>query len=114
MYTNPLHVITSETVIGSLRHKYFKEEPKKSVDDAFMEHDDSDFAMFQSEVDLSSSDAVKKNGTLLETDKWGNQTYYVKSVDRFVCLQSSEAHYTFDSLDTRKKYNIPYQDERFN
>ena len=116
MDTGYWSVVACQSEIEKLRHKYLNQEPKQPVNDAFVDYDQSDFAAFQSEIDLSSVDAVKQNGTFLETDKVGNEIYYVKSMDRFVHLTNGGAggHYTFDSLDTRKKYNIPYQDERFN
>jgi hypothetical protein len=110
----PLHVITSDFVIQKLKHKYFKEEIRAPIRDAFMEYDDTEYVGFQSEIDLSTPDSIKKHGQLIERLST-HDVYYIESVDRFGLISADdESWHTFDSPDHRKKYGIPYQDERFN
>ncbi len=113
MDTGYWSVIACQNEIEKLRHKHLNQEPKQPVSDAFVEYDQSDFAAFQSDFDLSNLDAIKKYGKLLET-RANNEIYYIEVVDRFANVDPKDGTcHTFDSPDYRKKYNIPYQDERF-
>jgi hypothetical protein len=107
-------IITSPQQIESCKVKYFNEEFKSPVKDAFVEHDTAKYSSFQSEIDLTSPDNIKKYGKLLETLNT-NEIYYIDPLDRFAVLNKNDGtFYTFDSQEHRKKYGIPYQDERFN
>jgi hypothetical protein len=112
-YINPLHVITSQYTIDNLRYKYLNQELRQPVNDAFMEYDQSDYSLFQSDLDLSNIETVKKYGRFLEKLQ-SQDIYYIELLDRFAVVDTEqETSHTFDSPDHRKKYNIPYQDERF-
>lgn len=106
-------IITSPVDIENCRVKYMNQEPRKFVNNAFTEYDKSNFNSFQSDLDLSDIETIKKNGRFLE--KLQNQDiYYIELLDRFAVVDTEqETSHTFDSPDHRKKYNIPYQDERF-
>lgn len=114
--TGQLSVISSQYQIDNLRNTYFKEE-SNHTGDTFAEVDNGEhYTPFQPDVNVSDPESVIKYGQLLHAEEYYS-IYYVEQLDTFVYINMYKGKpksfcYSFESLTDRKKYNIPYQDER--
>jgi hypothetical protein len=106
-------VITSQMDTDELRSKYLNQKVERSKDN-FAEFNGKDYVMYEPDFITTQIDQIKQFGVLLEIDTALNEIYYIASADMFVYLPpSGELPYRLESVDLRKKYKIPYQDERF-
>jgi len=103
----PIQVVSDSLRLHAFRKDYLKQTPADS-NDMFVEVDTNTHAPYSSDFDLSNT---KQYGKFLETFS-GYDLYYVEQLDAFVQIGSDHPPSTFQNPALRKKYNIPYQDER--
>jgi hypothetical protein len=106
------NVVTSDETIQSYRHTYLKQGIKPPVKDAFVEADDTGYTSFQSEI---TATYIKKYGRFLE-HVHDADIYYLEEFDVFLTFNVDtgiHSRVVDDKHLFRKKYNIPFQDERF-
>jgi hypothetical protein len=108
---HPIQVITDFEQIRSFRYQYLKEQQNNSTD-AFAPMDISDYSSFKSDIDITNHETIKEHGRFLEMMSDAD-IYYLDRLDVFAAVNSTDCtSYLFQNNDLRKKYNIPYQDER--
>lgn len=112
--TKEIQVLSDLTSIRSFREKYLGQTVVESKDNFSNFEDSTPYNVYQSEFNLTDVERIKKEGTLLET-KETRETYYVLDIDAFieVCKDNIQPPHKFQDTNLRKKYNIPFQDERF-
>ena len=106
------NVVTSDETIQSYRYTYLKQSIKPPNKDAFVEIDDSGYTSFQSEITAAY---IKTYGRFLEHVHEAD-IYYLEDFDVFLKFNTDTELYSRvidDKHLFRKKYNIPFQDERF-
>ncbi len=108
-------VISSQYIIDGLRCKYLNQECKKSVDNEFVENDDSHFTAFKSDLDVNNIEYIKQHGRFLERIESNNcDVYYLEEFDKFVVFDFVEkTGYDMDAYDYRERFGIPFKNERF-
>ena len=112
LYNNTFHVITDNVIIMTIKFQYFgyKYQTFRGQNDTFLPNDKPDFTEFKSDFDLRNPEIIKKYGKLVETDEL-NSVYFVEPLNTFVSIFSNNrCGPRFDSIEYRKKYNIPYRD----
>jgi hypothetical protein len=105
------NIVTIDETVQNYRLTYLNQEVNTSSKDSFVEKDNLDFTPFQSEI---TSDYIKKYGRFLE-HVYESDVYYLEDFDLFVKINSDNGAYdrvVDDKHLFRKKYNIPFQDER--
>ena len=107
-----LQVISDSDRIRSFREQYLGQQGTVSSND-FTEFDDTEHTMYKSEVDITNLNSVRQHGRLLET-RDDCEFYYLESMDVFATIVANKAPAAlFQSNEVRRKFKIPYLDERF-
>ena len=114
---HPIQVVTDFKRMIEFRETYLGQMNVDSTTD-FTEMDTTEYPIFKSEVDIQDIEMVKKYGRFLEKRYGSADIYYIESIDAFVIdsgqtVAGSLPRVPFQNNDLRKKYNIPFQDERF-
>lgn len=110
----PTQVVTDKERITQFRKKYLNQETVESKDN-FGEFEQSlSYNVYETDFIVSEVDKIKESGFCLEIDeKTKDETYYIDSIDAFIKVPANgDVPYKFESLELRKKYSIPFQDER--
>lgn len=112
--TKKVQVLSDLTSTRSFREQYLGQTTVESKDNFLQFEDDTAYNVYQSDFNLTDVERIKKEGTLLET-KQSQEIYYIVDMDAFVevCKESTHPPHKFQDTNLRKKYNIPFQDERF-
>lgn len=110
--TKEVQVISDSDRIRSFREQYLGQQGTVSSND-FTEFDDVVHTMYKSEVDITSLESVRQHGRLLEK-RDDCEFYYLESMDVFAIIVANKAPASlFQDHEVRRKFKIPYQDERF-
>lgn len=108
---HPIQVVSDSGRIRAFRNEYFGESPTDSSAN-FAEMDTTEYLAFKSEINIHDHESIRKHGRFLEK-MYDADIYYLDSVDAFATVISADHIASlFQNNDLRKKYNIPYQDER--
>jgi hypothetical protein len=112
-----IQVVADQERVAEFKKKYLNQEVVESKDNFSNFEQPMLHSAYESEFVVSKVEEIKKTGSLLEVLKNGDEIYYFKENDTFVYVPFDEESwippYKYDSLELRKKYKIPYQDERF-
>jgi hypothetical protein len=112
-FHQPWQVVTDRERINQFRKKYLNQEVLESKDNFSSFQENLIATQYTSEFNLNELKKVKETGILLETLKNLDEIYYFDNLDTFVYVpHNSTTCYRYESIEIRKKHNIPYQDER--
>ncbi len=108
-------IVSSQYEIDKLRHTYLNQERKKSVNDAFVQDDESNFTSFKSELDVNNIEYIKEHGQFLERIDSNNcDVYYLDYFDKFVVFDFvTNTGYDMDTHEYREKFGIPFKNQQF-
>jgi hypothetical protein len=110
----PTQVVTDKERIIQFRKKYLNQDAVESKDN-FGEFEQSlSYNVYETDFIVSEVDKIKEVGFLLEVNpKTNEETYYIDEIDAFIQVPANgDVPYKFESLELRKKYSIPFKDER--
>jgi hypothetical protein len=112
-----VQVVADRERAAEYRKKYLNQDTEETKDNFSNFERHMLHSAYESEFVVGEVEEIKKIGSLLEVLKNGDEIYYFKENDTFVYVPFDEESwippYKYDSVELRNKYNIPYQDERF-
>jgi hypothetical protein len=108
-----MQVVADFDRISAFKEKYLDEMSVDKQD--FSEYDINNFVKYKSDINIHDYETIKRNGQYLgKAEHDGSDLYYLETSDAFAAIVATDhPAYLFQSHELRKKYNIPYQDERF-
>jgi len=109
---HPIQVVTDFKRMVEFRETYLGQMNVDSTNN-FTEMDTTEYPMFKPAVDITNLESVRQHGRLLEISN-DCEFYYLETMDVFATIVSNKAPAAlFQNNEVRKKFKIPYQDERF-
>ena len=111
-FHQPWQVVTDRERIVEFKKKYLNEDIAESKDN-FESFEQNNNMIYETEFNFNEIKRVKETGFLLEKLKNLDEIYYFSDLDTFVYVPyNTPTCYRYESIEIRKKHNIPFQDER--